>query len=124
MKKLALVVAGLALLAVLALTTDSSGAAQDKPKFTIGEVMQKAHKSGLWKKVAEGKGSDAEEKQLVEFYTALPLNKPPKGDEKDWKAKTTKMLDLAKKIEKGDKDAGAALLKEVNCGACHKAFRN
>jgi hypothetical protein len=123
MKTLVCLGAGLALLLVLALSTDSSGAAQDKAKFTIAEVMAKAHKSGLMKKVAEGKADDGEKKELVELYTALSANKPPKGDEKAWKEKTDKMLALAKECQKGDKDAGAKLLKEANCGACHKAFK-
>lgn len=124
MKKLVCAGVGLAFLMVLALAANtSSAAAQDKAKFTIAEVMQKAHKSGLWKKVAEGKASDAEKKDLVELYTALTLDKPPKGDLKKWKEATEKLLTLAKECAKGDKDAPGKLLKAVNCGACHKEFK-
>ena len=124
MKKLIGVGVGLAFLMVLALAANtSSAAAQDKAKFTIAEVMQKAHKSGLWKKVGEGTATAAEKKELVELYTALTLNKPPKGEEKAWKEQTEKMLTLAKECAKDDKDAPAKLLKTVNCGACHKMFK-
>jgi hypothetical protein len=122
MKKLACMVGGLALLGVLALTTDTTGA-QEKPKYTIAEVMQKAHKSGLLKKVAAGKASPEEQKQLAEMYLALTQNKPPKGDEAAWKKKTEAMSALAKKVAAGDKEAHALLAKEVNCGACHGAFK-
>jgi hypothetical protein len=124
MKKLACAVAVLAFLTVLVLAAGSSGAAQgNKPKYDISEVMEKAHESKLFEKVGKGEASAAEKKQLVEYYTALTQNKPPKGDPKAWKTKTEKMLDLAKKAEKGDKDAAAGLLKEVNCKACHGAFK-
>jgi hypothetical protein len=124
MKKLAFVGIGLALLMVLALATNSAGALQEKPKYAIKEVMREAHKTGLYKKVGEGKASDAEEKQLVEYYTALTQNTPPKGDLKAWRDKTTKMLELAKGVAKDDKEAGAKLVKEVNCKACHAMFRD
>ena len=38
----------------LILSIDANYAGEKKPKYTIKEVMAEAHKSGLWKKVAEG----------------------------------------------------------------------
>lgn len=97
------------------------GAADDKPKYTIEEVMAKAHnkKSGLYPKVEAGKASADEKHQLVELYEALAKNKAPKGDADSWKTKTTALLEAAKGVEKGDKDAPAKLKKAVNCKACH-----
>jgi hypothetical protein len=105
---------------VLALGTNQ---AQEKPKFTIKEVMKEAHKEGLYKKVAGGKASDDEKKHLVELYKALAQNTPPKGDADDWKTKTSTMVAAATKAAKGDEDAAKSLLKIVNCGACHKAHK-
>lgn len=112
-----------------ALVTATVSVADDddkKPKFTIEQVMEKAHKGGaksLIRKVAGGKASQEEKDKLVEFYTALPKNKPPKGDAKSWKKKTTTLLKAAKEVAAGKDDAEAKLRKAVNCGACHKAHR-
>src|SRR5687768_1693690 len=77
--------------------------AQDKPKYTIKEVMKAAHKGGLLAKVREGKASDEEKKQLVEMYEALAASKPPKGEEAGWKQKTSALVEAAKAAEKGDR---------------------
>src|SRR5262245_25873772 len=107
------VVGGLSIL-LLALWTgvESLGAPRGgKPKYDISEVMQKAHKSGLYKKVATGKADADEKKQLVEYYTALSKNKPPMGDEAAWMKQTSKMLMLAKSAAEGDEKAAKELLK-------------
>ncbi|HXG08370.1 MAG TPA: hypothetical protein VNK04_01130 [Gemmataceae bacterium] len=124
MKKAAYMGIGLALLLLLTLVTTSSGALQDKPKYSIREVMQKAHKTGLWKKVAEGKATEAERKELVEYYTSLSQQKPPKGDLELWRKRTSTMLKIAQAAEKGDKGEAAKLLKTVNCKDCHGTFRD
>lgn len=80
-------------------------AGDDKPKYTISEVMKKA--------MAKKDYKSMEKKELVELFTALSKNKPPKGDPESWKKKTTALLDAAK-------EGGAeAVGKVVNCGACH-----
>jgi hypothetical protein len=80
-------------------------AGDDKPKFTISEVMKKAFAKKDYKSM--------EKDQLVELMTALSKNKPPKGDAESWKKKTTALVDAAK-------TGGAeAVGKAVNCGACH-----
>jgi mono/diheme cytochrome c family protein len=104
----------------LSLATNAEDA---KPKYTIKEVMKSAHKAGLPKKVADGKATAEEKKQLVEFYVALAANKPPKGDEASWKEKTAALLAAAKDAEAGKEGAGAALTKAVNCMACHSAHK-
>jgi hypothetical protein len=97
--------------------------AGEKAKYTIPEVMAKAHKGGLMKKVASGKASDAEKKDLVELYTALSKNEPPKGDADDWKTKTKALVEAAKKAADGDEAAAKKLPNLANCGACHKAHK-
>jgi hypothetical protein len=95
--------------------------ADDKPKYTIKEVMQKAHKGPLLKKVLSGKASQDEKDELVIGYTALSLNKPPRGEAADWKEKTEALISAAKAVGKDDKDkqALAKLKKASNCKACH-----
>ena len=87
-------------------------AQDDKPKMTIKEAM-KLHKDKINEKMAKGTATDEEKKKLLEAYEAMGKNKPPKGDEKEWKAKTDA---LVKAIKDNDKDAYA---KAVNCMACH-----
>jgi hypothetical protein len=125
MKVLAYIGTSLALLVLLALAPGSPVRSQEKVKYTIKDVMEKAHKNKLFEKVGKGMATEIEKKELVELYTALPLNKPPKGGEKAWKEKTTKMLELARGALKDDKEAGARLLKEAGaCNPCHKSFRD
>src|SRR5438093_6247103 len=105
--------------AVVALT----GTAQEKAKYTTKEVMQKAHKGGLMKKVSEGKATADEKKQLLEFYEALAANKPPRGEEADWKTRTSAIVAAARLAAEGD-EAGAKKLTEVvgtKCMDCHSA---
>jgi hypothetical protein len=122
MRKL-LVACGFVALAWVAITLTTGAAEDEKPKYTIKAVMKAAHKGGLMKKVADGKASDGEKKQLVEFYVALAANKPPKGDEASWKEKTAALLAAAKDAEAGKDGAGAALTKAANCMGCHSAHK-
>jgi hypothetical protein len=92
-------------------------------KVEIKDVMKTAMKGGLCAKVAGGKASDAEKKQLVELFTALSKDTPPKGDADSWKTKTTALVDAAKKAAAGDADAGKALKAAANCMACHSAHK-
>lgn len=110
--------AALGLLLVL-----SDNQAGEKAKLTIPQVMAKAHKSGLMKKVASGTASADEKQQLVEHYTALNRNEPPKGDLKAWKERTGAILEAAKKAAGGDAAAAKSLPKLANCKACHDLHR-
>ena len=106
---------------VFCLSTTGAGDKKD-PKYTIKEVMAKAHKEGLLKKVASGKADEDDRKELAELYTALSQNKPPMGELADWKKITGAMVKAAKLAVK-DAAKGTALKKIVNCGACHKEFK-
>ena len=97
--------------------------ADDKPKNTIKEVMQKAHKDGLLKKVSGGKADDGEKKELLSLYEDLAKNKPEKGDEKSWHTKTEAIVKAAKGVVEGDKKAAGGLGKATNCKACHDAHK-
>ena len=116
-------IAGVVATLGLALVMVASNDAGEKAKHTIPEVMAKAMKGGLCKKCANGEGSDEEKKQLVELFTALAANEPPKGEAKSWKAKTSALVSAAKAVAKGDEGAGKKLLGAANCAACHKAHK-
>jgi hypothetical protein len=88
----------------------------EKPKYTIKEVM-KNHKDKLHEKFQKGETTKEETKKLLEGYEALLKSKPPKGDEKDWKAKSEA---LVKAVKDDDK---AAYKKAVDCKACHDAHK-
>ena len=105
---------------VVAVTTR----AQDKPKYTIKEVMKTAHKGGLTKKVAKGEASAEEKKQLVELYEALAANHPPMGDEASWKEKTAELVVAAKEAAEG-KDGASDKLNAIfmKCAGCHMAHK-
>jgi hypothetical protein len=94
-----------------------------KPKYTIKEVMQKAHKGGLLTKVASGKGEKADAEKLLEMYTALAKNKPPEGDAQSWKRFTMGLVAAAKVAVEGGPNAGKRLKAAANCSACHKLHK-
>jgi hypothetical protein len=118
-----LVLAGLAAALVGGLAF--SKAADDKPKYTIKQVMKKAHAGddSLAKTVVAGKGSDDDKKTLVELYTALGQNKPPKGDADSWKSKCEALLAAAKEVAAGKDGSTDSLKKAMDCGACHKVHK-
>jgi hypothetical protein len=101
------------------------GAEEEKPKYTIKQVMGKAHgeEDGLLDVVLEGKATAAQKKELVELYTALSKNKPPKGEAKSWKEKTDALVGGATAVA-DDKDGGLKKLKAAaDCKGCHTAHR-
>ncbi len=112
-----------ALLTLSLLVLASQGEEKDKPKYTIKEVMKKAHKDGLLKKVASGKADEAEKKELAELYTALGKNKPPKGEGKEWDEKTEALIKAAKAMVEGKAGADKDLMKASNCMNCHSAHK-
>jgi hypothetical protein len=120
--------AAVGLLAGLAL---SRAADDPKPKYSVKEVMQKAHRDdpdkdivSIYSKITKtGKATDDDKKQLVELYTALGQNNPPKGDADSWKAKTDALLTAAKEVADG-KDKGVDdLRKAADCRGCHMAHK-
>src|SRR6516164_7790345 len=105
MRKLITVGAALMLIAVVGLNLRAG----DDPK-PIKEIMGKAHKDGLLKKVSSGKASGDEKKELLALYEDLAKNKPPMGDEADWKTRTEAMVKAAKAVvDTGDKKSETAL---------------
>ena len=106
----------LGVLAVCGLVvTFSVATAEEKDAPTIKEVMKKcmAGKGALCGKVASGKATDEEKKELLAAFEALCKATPPKGEADSWKDKTKALVEAAKK---GD---SKALKAAANCKACH-----
>lgn len=108
--------------AALAVTGVSRAADdKDKPKYTIKEVMQAQKK--LQPLIVQGKATDDDKKKMLEYYEALPKNKPPKGDEESWKKLTTALVAATKDVVEKKDGAVDEFKKASNCAACHKPHR-
>ena len=118
------VLAALALGALGGLATYQA-ADNEKPKYSIDEIMDKAHKGkdSLFKKVTTGKANGDQKKELLSLYEDLAKNKPEKGSQDDWKRRTTAMVGAAKEVVEDKPDAGKKLAKTVNCKGCHDLHR-
>jgi hypothetical protein len=119
-------------LAVLTLGVLSLGAfrAADKddpakPKMSIKDVMKKAHAkdASLAEKVTSGKATKEDKMALLDAYTQLAVNKPPKGDLDKWKDVTSEIVKEAQDVVDGKDGAEDKLKKAINCMNCHKEFR-
>lgn len=100
----------------------------DKPKWDIEEIMEKAHKAPkgkdtLLKQVVTGKANKDQQKQLLEYYQELAKNKPEKGDQGDWKKRTGAMVNATKDVIANKEGATKELSKAANCKACHDLHR-
>ncbi|HMO34701.1 MAG TPA: hypothetical protein PKA06_01535 [Gemmatales bacterium] len=111
------------LLVLLVIAGTSLGFVLDEPKYTTKEVMNKAHKGGLLKKVLDGKASDAEKAKLVEYYESMPEQKPNQGDEAAYKKLCENLVAAAKSAQKGEDGWKNKLQKATNCKTCHDAHK-
>jgi hypothetical protein len=100
-------------------------AADSAAKYTIKEVMKALHKGdeNVGKKVSRGQGDAADFAKLVEYYNALPLNKPPRGEQASWDAKTGALVKSAKSLKAGEAGALESYKAAANCKACHTAHK-
>jgi hypothetical protein len=93
-----------------------------KPKYDIETIMDKAHQpkdTSLFKKVAGGKATAEQKKELLSLYEELAKNKPEKGSLEDWKKRTTAAVAAAKEVVDDKPGATARLAKAINCKGCH-----
>lgn len=100
-------------------------AADAQPKYTIKEVMKALHKGdeNIGKKVTRGEGTAADFSKLLDYYSALPLNKPPRGEQSSWDAKTAVLVKAAKSLKAGEAGAVESYKTAANCKACHSAHK-
>lgn len=122
------ILASLAVFGLVAVTTTSlvvSAADKKKPKHSIEDIMKAINKGddNVCKRVAQGKASKEDITKLVEYYSDLPLNKPPKGDQKSWDEKTAALVKAVQGIKAGAPDAAAKFKEAVNCKACHSVHK-
>jgi surface antigen len=121
--RLMIAVCAVGILAGGLFAVSSTAEEKEAEKITNKQVMQKCMKGGLCKKVGGGEASDEEKAELLKMFKALAANKPPKGEEASWKAKTKALVDGAQAAVDGKENAGALLMKAANCKACHDAHR-
>ena len=114
-----------AMLAASLVLVVATNAADDagQPKYTIKQVMKRAHKEGLMKRLAIGKGTKDEARELLQLYEALGQNPPPKGDPTSWQAKTQVLIAAAQDVVDSKPGAGASLQKAANCAQCHNMHK-
>jgi hypothetical protein len=110
------------LLAIAALLT-STGLGLANP--AIESVMKDAFKgeTSLYKKVATGKGTEADAKRLAGYVKTLTQNEPPKGEKASWDKKTGELLAAVEMLAKGNKQGMVAAQKAGNCKSCHSAHK-
>ena len=128
MKRLHCVIGLLLFFALGFVTVQSIGFAADeggekKAKHTIKEVMKKAHKDGLLKKVTAGDASADEQRQLLDLYISLVENAPPMGEMDSWHRLAGGSALAAAKLVVGRDGAIAELKQATNCKACHTAHK-
>jgi hypothetical protein len=115
--------AGVLSLGLLACSNGPQADDNGRPKHTIKQIMNLAHKSGLMKKAILGAATPAEKKELVDLYGELSADLPEKGNPESWKQLTTALVQAAKDVEAGKPGSGPALRKAVDCDTCHKLHK-
>jgi hypothetical protein len=126
-KVLALAVVALGLFAGSAFRAGDNDA--EKPKYSIKQVMSQAHRKAdknsptLADKVISGKADKDEQAKLLELYTALAANKPPKGEVEAWKDKATAITGAIQEVIDGKEGGDVDLRKAINCKGCHSSHR-
>lgn len=106
-------------------TKTDKAAAAAAPKYTIEDVMKKAYKgkTSLIARLSEGKGTQADVAQLLEYNQALAASKPTMGEQADWDQRTAALLKATEALKAGDRTAPAALKAASDCKACHKLHK-
>lgn len=113
------------LFVVVAIVGTTFGVTFDEAKYTVKEVMKKAHngRDSLLNKVKSGKATDDEKAKLLEIYESMPLGKAKKGDADDFKKRGEAMVAAAKAAKNGDTDWKAKLTKASDCKSCHDSHK-
>ena len=115
----------IAIVAAAGISLAFNAMADDHGHELIEKAMKEGHKgkTSIVAKIKDGSASKADIEKLHTFYQEMSKVKPPRGDAKAWKKKTTQLANLTGKIAKGDAKAKAAFGKAVNCKACHNKHK-
>jgi len=92
---------------------------------SVHDVMEAANegKDSLYARVTGGKGTPEEARRLSDLYLSLPGLKPPKGDARSWKEKSTALAAAARDFADGKPGALQKLKAAANCKACHRIHK-
>jgi hypothetical protein len=95
------------------------------PALEIDEVMKNAMKgeTSLYKKVATGKGDQADADKLLGMLKDLHGKKPPKGEQTAYDEKVTKLVKAAEGVAAKNPGALQQMQTAGNCKACHSAHK-
>ena len=88
----------------------------------IEQIMKKAFKgdNSLYKKVATGKGTPADNTKLAEMLKGLEGTKPPRGDLAAWKQRVSELIKAADDVAAGKPNALEELQMSGKCKGCHR----
>lgn len=91
----------------------------------IEDVMKAAMKgdSSLYKKVATGKGTQADADKLLACLKNLEGKKPPKGEQASYDEKVGKLIKAAEGVAAKNPGALQQLQTAGNCKGCHTAHK-
>ena len=105
----------------------ASQAADSKKWKTVKEVMEKTHKDIDGREpayeVREGRGTEADRKLILDAYKAMSFMKPPRGDEKAWKAKTGEIVSTISDMLAKKPGAEGRINGLMSCRGCHEGYR-
>jgi hypothetical protein len=117
---LVLVAGALVAVAIQSIAWAQAEGEAPKPKHTIKEVMEQAHKGGLLEKVSKGEASADEKSLLLDLYVSLAENDPPRGDAASFHKLANDAVLGAARVVVGREGAEAQIKRAANCMACHR----
>ena len=91
----------------------------------ISDAMKKYHKpdDALCKKIAAGKGSDADLATMLKVYQDMCAAKPAKGDAASWDAKCKALIGAIEAFQKKAPNAVSKYKMAVACKTCHEVHK-
>ena len=108
---------------------EQPGAAKER---SISQIMLRAHltpgnratRNNLDNKVLDNKATDDEKKELLELYSGLRKQKPPKGKSEEWDKRVGELVESLKAVYAGEKGAKERFSQAKDCKSCHAAHRD